>query len=140
MDNKSILLAYIDLNLEKISKEFALEFKTIYNISHLQMSAIWYLGKHQSLTMGELAAKLRISKQQATKLADTLENKGLIVREQSKENKRKINVRLSLFGNEVLVKVEEQYTNEFIANITNEEDLTCLFASMENIVRILGNH
>lgn len=138
MDKKQILLDYIDLNLEKVSKKFVLEFKSGYNISHLQMSTMWYLNKHDGLTMGELANKLRISKQQTTKLIDTMENKTLVIRCHSLENKRNIKVNLTEEGKKILREVEEKYATEFIAMISNEEEADCLFASMENIVRILS--
>lgn len=138
MDKKQIFLSYLDLNLEKISKKFVLEFKTRYNISHLQMSTMWYVNGNDELTMGELAKKLRISKQQTTKLVDTMESKNLVMRCHSLANKRIIKVKLTENGKAILQEVEENYATEFIAKISNEEEADCLFASMENIVRILS--
>lgn len=138
MDKKQIFLSYLDLNLEKISKKFVLEFKTRYNISHLQMSTMWYVNGNDELTMGELAKKLRISKQQTTKLVDTMESKNLVMRCHSLANKRIIKVKLTENGKAILQEVEEKYATEFIAKISNEEEADCLFASMENIVRILS--
>ena len=88
--------------------------------------------------MGELANKLRISKQQTTKLIDTMENKTLVIRCHSLENKRNIKVNLTEEGKKILREVEEKYATEFIAKISNEEEADCLFASMENIIRILS--
>lgn len=138
MDKKQIFLSCLDLNLEKISKKFVLEFKTRYNISHLQMSTMWYVNGNDELTMGELAKKLRISKQQTTKLVDTMESKNLVMRCHSLANKRIIKVKLTENGKAILQEVEENYANEFLAKIENNEDTECLFAAMADIVRILS--
>ncbi len=138
MDKKQIFLSYLDLNLEKVSKKFVLEFKTRYNISHLQMSTMWYVNNNEELTMGELANKLRISKQQTTKLVDTLESKNLVMRCHSLENKRNIIVKLTENGKAILQEVEESYADEFLAKIENDEDAECLFTAMADIVRILS--
>ena len=139
MDYRSILVRYIDTHLEYMSKSFQNEFKKRYNISGHQMSSIWYLRKTPNLTMTELANKLNISKQQVTKLVDSLVNKNLVKRKYPASNRRVILLNLTEYALEVIEDVEKVYTENFISILQtkDKEEIDCLFESMNNISNIL---
>lgn len=90
MDKKAIITRFIGTNLEFVSKEFALEFKKTHNLSTNQMSAIWYLREKPGMKMIDLANKMQMSRQQMTKLIDSLEEKNLVERQINEVERRSV--------------------------------------------------
>ncbi len=105
------MIGYIELNLEKVSKPFALFFKNEFCLSHNQMSTLWYLQKDEKMTMGEFSNKMSMSKQQATKLIELLVSKELIQRSYDSKNRRVILISLTPLGYTIIEKVKVQFLN-----------------------------
>lgn len=139
MDFKKLVIDYIDLNLEQVSKTFAGFFKAEHGLSHNQMSVIWYLRKFGMMTMGECADKMLMSKQQFTQLVNTLVAKGMVKRLYTEENRRIINIILGEKGQEVILDVENRYVQSFLTQLerfTDAEQQDFLMAT-NIIIRLL---
>ena len=70
-------------------------------------SVIFFLGQDGPCTMTELALKIRLTVSSATLIVDRLEEKGLIARERSVEDRRVIRVALTGDGASLYRLVEE---------------------------------
>ncbi|HEX3508171.1 MAG TPA: MarR family transcriptional regulator, partial [Candidatus Dormibacteraeota bacterium] len=79
----------------------------------------------QPLHMGEIAYQLVGSPSGTTRIADRLENAGLIERETPRENRRVVLVKLTEKGNRVLAKADrlfrESLHETFAAHLTDRE-------------------
>ena len=69
----------------------------------------------QPLTMSALAKEVAITKQQLTQVVNSLEDKGLVKRSHSRENRRKIYVSLSPSGCRLLAETKEQMAQDAMA-------------------------
>jgi DNA-binding MarR family transcriptional regulator len=65
------------------------------HLNRHEMEAFVQLGRKRELTMGELAENLLLSVSSATVLADKLEEKGLVVRRRSLDDRRVVRVGLT---------------------------------------------
>ncbi len=139
MENSSNLIQYIHINLESVSKPFASIFKKEYGLSANLMSIMWYLKSIESISMGDMAEKMNVSKQQLTILVDSLVQKGCVTRIYPKENRRLIHITLSDQGKEVLSEAERHFNVLFEDQIkllgdTEKEEL---LNAIDTIVRIM---
>lgn len=107
---------YICMTHEYLSKPFIEFFRIEYGLNGNQMAAVGYLKQSGSMTMGELARKVDISKQQTTQLVNSLVEKGFVKRKVNKENRREIIVSATKFAVNSLIDGE----NKFLANAKNE--------------------
>ena len=93
---------------EKLMKPFRDSFRGANGgmgetgLSSMQTNALCLLENYGSLTMKELAARMKVSKQQMTKTANRLAEKGMISREKSLEDGRVTRVSLSKRGKDYL--------------------------------------
>ena len=111
---KDNLLKYISLHLQYISKDLLTYYQKGEVISSLQMSILWYLfNEENGFTMGELAKKLNISKQQMTKLVNGLEERGLVKRVYSSTNRRIVIITLCDKGRDIQNKAVDEYYQNF---------------------------
>ena len=137
---KHLIIDYIDLNLEKVNKTFAGFFKSEHGLSPNQMSVIWYLRNTESMTMGECAEKLHMSKQQATQLVNALVERELIKRIYTKENRRTIRIVLAQNGKEIIQDVENRYVRNFVKQCENftEQEKNDFLQATATINRLLS--
>ena len=111
---KDNLLKYISLHLQYISKDLLTYYQKGEVISSLQMSILWYLfNEENGFTMGELAKKLNISKQQMTKLVNGLEERDLVKRVYSSTNRRIVIITLCDKGRDIQNKTVDEYYQNF---------------------------
>jgi DNA-binding MarR family transcriptional regulator len=97
------------------------------HLSHREMEAFFKLGSKGDLTMGELADGLLLSVSSATVLADKLEEKGLVVRSRSLDDRRVVRVGLTEEGaksyNEFYQMILEFATTVLQSLEEHEQDL-----------------
>ena len=93
--------------------EFAVAFLTLskcqYHSSSLKVSSLPFFTlvaldnwAEKDYTMSELAEKLRITKQQLSKMINMLEEKGLVERIHDRENRRRVYIRICDAGREMM--------------------------------------
>jgi DNA-binding MarR family transcriptional regulator len=95
-EKAQLLIAYIETLIDRAGR-WQNDVKK-YRMGHLsrhEMEAFVQLGRKGELTMGELADNLLLSVSGATVIADKLEEKGLVVRRRSLDDRRVVRVGLT---------------------------------------------
>lgn len=96
----------------------------VYDISPPQFIALQWLYEHKQLTIGELSKRLYLAYSTTTDIIDKLEQKELVLRIQSEEDKRVFHVKLLEKGTDLIDEVvyaRQSYTDELLS-VMNEED------------------
>jgi DNA-binding MarR family transcriptional regulator len=79
---------------------------------HYQAMLILRASAEESVTINDLARQLLIKHNSAVGLVDRLAREGLLVREASREDRRKVELRLSARGRQVLAKLAAMHRRE----------------------------
>ncbi|WP_239749446.1 MarR family transcriptional regulator [Mammaliicoccus sp. H-M34] len=96
----------------------------VYDISPPQFIALQWLNEHQQLTIGELSKRLYLAYSTTTDIIDKLEQKELVLRIQSEEDKRVFHVKLLEKGTALIDEVvyaRQSYTEDLLS-VMKEED------------------
>jgi DNA-binding MarR family transcriptional regulator len=95
-EKANLLIAYIETVMDRAGRwQNAVKRDRMGHLSRHEMEAFVQLGRKGELTMGELADNLLLSVSSATVLADKLEEKGLVVRRRSLDDRRVVRVGLT---------------------------------------------
>ncbi|MDQ1817829.1 MarR family transcriptional regulator [Massilia sp. CCM 9210] len=111
-------------------------------LTHAQFDIIATLGNTQGMTYKELGEKTLITKGTLTGVIDRLEQKGLVARERSCDDKRSFYVRLTAQGEavfqEVFPKVVEQGRQLFSS--FSDADFDTIDASLGKLKQVIADH
>ncbi len=91
------------------------------NVSFPQFFLLAYLSSEEYLTMSDIAKKMGHSTAAATGLVDRLEKLGYVERVHAAEDRRKIMVRITQKGIELVAKMRKEIATD-LANILSEMD------------------
>lgn len=91
------------------------------NISYPQFFLMTYLSGEEFLTMSDIAKKMGHSTAAATGLVDRLEKLGYVDRAHAVEDRRKIMVRITRKGIELVAKMRKEIATD-LSNILSEMD------------------
>ena len=91
------------------------------NVSYPQFFLLAYLSSEEYLTMSDIAKKMGHSTAAATGLVDRLEKLGYVERVHAAEDRRKIMVRITNKGVELVSKMRKEIAAD-LANILSEMD------------------
>jgi DNA-binding MarR family transcriptional regulator len=95
-ENARLLVAYIETVIDRAARwQDDVKKDRMGYLSRHEMAAFVQLGRKGELTMGELAENLLLSVSGATVIADKLEEKGLVVRRRSLDDRRVVRVGLT---------------------------------------------
>lgn len=134
---KSIrLLAECLQGFERLSGERVRRF----GLTHAQFDIIATLGNTPGMSYKELGEKTLITKGTLTGVIDRLEQKGLVERERSVDDKRSYFVRLSAAGEHVFADVFPQVTAEGAKVFAHfsETDFTSLEQTLSGLKKIIA--
>ncbi|CUI05872.1 Transcriptional regulator, MarR family [Janthinobacterium sp. CG23_2] len=111
-------------------------------LTHAQFDIIATLGNTQGMTYKELGEKTLITKGTLTGVIDRLEQKGLVARERSCDDKRSFYVRLTACGEalfqDVFPKVVEQGRQLFSS--FSDADFDGIDASLHKLKQVITDH
>ncbi|GGH99653.1 MULTISPECIES: MarR family winged helix-turn-helix transcriptional regulator [Mammaliicoccus] len=96
----------------------------VYEISPPQFIALQWLNEHKQLTIGELSKRLFLAYSTTTDIIDKLEQKELVLRIQSEEDKRVFHVKLLEKGTALIdevVHARQLYTEELLSVMDDED-------------------
>ncbi len=101
------------------------------------LATLYYQG--QEVGMSELAKRVRVSKQQMTKMVDKLIDLNLAERVQDEKDRRIVLIRITDEGRKTIERRNQQETDyyEEITASMSEKDRDLFVESLENIRRIL---
>ena len=110
-------------------------------ISMTQLTCLSIIEKQGTLTMSTLAKKLSMSNQQLTKVVDTLEEFGLVVRVTDKDNHRQILVQTSPKGKALISSLSKEIDRKLSYALRNREDgeIDNLYKSLAYIASYFAN-
>jgi len=95
-------------------------------------------GKGQ-VTIGELANEMSLSQATVTTILDRLENKGLVYRERSSEDKRKVHAYLTDTGSSVLVDapmpLQDQFARQF--NDLHDWEKAMIISAIQRVAHMM---
>ncbi|MGK9045199.1 MarR family winged helix-turn-helix transcriptional regulator [Mammaliicoccus vitulinus] len=96
----------------------------VYDISPPQFIALQWLNEHKQLTIGELSKRLFLAYSTTTDIIDKLEQKELVLRIQSEEDKRVFHVKLLEKGTALIdevVHARQLYTEELLSVMDDDD-------------------
>ena len=110
-------------------------------ISMTQLTCLSIIEKQEKLTMSTLAKKLSMSNQQLTKVVDTLEEFGLVVRVADKDNHRQILVQTSQKGKDLITSLSKEIDRKLTFALRNQQEgeLDNLYNSLAYIAKFFSN-
>jgi DNA-binding MarR family transcriptional regulator len=108
------IIRAIDLNSKRLERESGL--------TGPQLLVMQLIGSAGEITAGVLAREVSLSQATVTSILDRLERKGLLVRERSADDKRKVMVSLTEEGGQALEKAPTLMQESFIKDFNRLED------------------
>jgi len=130
--NDKLLEVFFEVS-RGIREEMAVDCQTA-QLTVLQLQALIFINKKKSLSMSDAAEMFKISLPTATVLSDKLVNFGLVQRDESKTDRRIVNISLTEKGKSLLkkaMKVRHQKINKTLEYLSLEDK--------KELLRILGN-
>ena len=109
------------------------------SLSLTEISTLSLLSKHGDMLPSELAAVENITSQSMSTILNRLQEAGYVIRIVSKEDKRKVIIRISTSGNKHINQIREQLTETLASTIDerfSEEEKKQLKKSIELLNRL----
>lgn len=109
------------------------------NVTFAQMRVLWVLETTDARTLGEVAARLGISRPSATEVVDRLSRGGYLKRERSAEDRREVNLQLTARGRSMMDEFSRKRRERFdkLLTVISRRDVADMVASLERLNRIL---
>lgn len=120
--------------------EFAArDLSRVAGLTPSQMVVLQLIDRDGELSAGALAEAARLSQATVTALLDKLEDKGLVVRRRSAEDRRRVAVALTDEGRRVLVTTPDVLQNRFAARFEELEswEQAAMVAALERVAALL---
>jgi len=110
-----------------------------YGLSSPQLTILKVLSEVNEIPTGQLAKKISLSQATVTDILDRLEEKGLIIRQRSSFDKRKVYIQISEKGKAIVLKNPSLLKEDFIRQFNELEDWeqTLILSSMQRIVSMM---
>lgn len=91
-------------------------------LSYPQFFLLTYLSSEESLTMTDIAGKMGHSTAAATGLVDRIEKLGYVERVHASEDRRKILVRITSKGTEIVAKMRKEIATDLASILASMDD------------------
>ncbi len=111
-------------------------------ITYPQYLVLMVLWEKDSVPVNDIAKKLILNTNTITPLLKRMEQQGIVFRERSKEDERKVIVRLTANGKQLqnqAVKIPEQLANQLLKGELSVDDLIQLKNNLGAIIKILSD-
>ena len=132
-------------SLMKLFPHYNQHFHMLLSINDLdltktQLKALLIIANGQTMTMSELADRMCISREQATRVINPLADRGLIHREIHPSNRRQIDIRLSEHGVACLENMKTTYSELLFSSLDRLEpkELQKFLDAVDVVVHTLG--
>jgi DNA-binding MarR family transcriptional regulator len=121
------IIRAIDLHSKRLERDFGL--------TGPQLLVLQQLSGHEKLTAGVIAREISLSQPTVTSILDRLERKGLLRRERSQDDKRKVMLIMTSSGRHVLKRAPALMQESFIKAFNELEDWeqTLILSSLQRI-------
>lgn len=105
-----------------------------------QIILLQTIQSHQNTTISELAREMSVSQSTVTNILDRLEGRGLVSRERSSQDKRKVHALLTDAGLTILkdapIPLQDQFTKQF-ADL-QEWEQTMIISSLQRVAQMMN--
>lgn len=110
-----------------------------YGLSSPQLTILKELSDVNEIPTGQLAKKVSLSQATVTDILDRLEEKGLIIRQRSSFDKRRVYIQISEKGKAIVLKNPSLLKEDFIRQFNELEDWeqTLILSSMQRVVAMM---
>ena len=110
-------------------------------ITARQATLLWLIKRSPGLSLAELAAEEDISPPALSGHVDRLENAGLVARERSETDRRRVGLRLTDEGEQLLRRVRARRTTWLAARTRSlePEELEAIEAALPALQRLIGD-
>lgn len=130
------------ISLRKVIRAIDLHSKQLNKTSGLtgpQLLILQEIDKNDGVTGGQIAQSVTLSPPTVTNILDRLEKRGLLIRERSQQDKRRVSLHLTDEGKALLCKAPEPLQAHFIEKfIAMEEwEQSLLLSSMQRIAKMM---
>lgn len=125
------IIQAVDIYSRKLNSEF--------EITTPQMICMYSLFREGDMTLSQLAAHVNLSTSTVNGIVDRLENKKLVARERSRDDRRKVYVKITASGSE-LVKNAPSLLQDSFANALHllpELEQVAIALSLERVVELM---
>ncbi len=143
MDKVKLMVRFFD-TIRKVHKVAGLESARVNSgaITPLQVDALLHISKHSKLTTGELGKYLQLSSSSTTQLINRLEESGLVVRENSQNDRRLTIVSATNKGKDIFRKTNDLRMNKLktIISLMPEKDIKELIRIFSNALENIEAH
>jgi DNA-binding MarR family transcriptional regulator len=120
-----------DLHSKQLSKTSGLTAPQILLLNAIR--------NNSEVTIGKIASDISLSQATVTTILDRLENRGLVYRERSTQDKRKVHVHLTDEGEKAALNaptpLQEQFARQF--NDLHEWEQSMLISSLQRIAQMM---
>lgn len=130
------------ISIRKVIRAIDLHSKQLNKSSGLtgpQLLIMQEIAKVKGVTASQIAKHINLSAATVTNILDRLENRGLIERVRSSEDKRRVSLFLSELGRTSLIGAPQPLQEHFIENFCNLEEWeqSLLLSSMQRIAYMM---
>jgi DNA-binding MarR family transcriptional regulator len=108
------------------------------NLSYPQFFLLTYLSSEDYLTMSDIAAKMGHSTAAATGLVDRIEKLGYVERVHASEDRRKIMVRITSKGTEIVSHMRKEIATDLAGILSTMDDEAA--DTLEHTKRAIASH
>jgi len=129
-------------SLRRISRAMDLHSKALvknHGLTTAQLLLMQSIRDNETATIGKLADEINLSQATVTTILDRLQERGMVVRQASKIDKRKVHVSLTDFGLEKVTNapapLQENFINHF--NNLNEWEQTTMLSTLQRIAYMM---
>lgn len=128
-------LRRVHRNLEVHSRDLERKF----GLTAPQLCVLWAIGTHGSVPMGQVADRVSLSSAAVTSIVDRLEAHGLVSRERSIGDKRRVIVSLTPASREILSQEPQPFPGRFVARLAELESWqqTELLSALQRIAAMM---
>lgn len=125
------IIQAIDMNSKKLVKRVGL--------TGPQLVILQEISSREEVTAGGIAWGVSLSQATVTGILERMENRGLIVRKRSDRDKRRIMVRITESGKQILADAPPLMQEEFVESFSSlkEWEQTMILSSLQRLVSIM---
>jgi MarR family transcriptional regulator, organic hydroperoxide resistance regulator len=125
------IIRAVDIYSRKLNSEF--------EVTTPQMICMYSLFREGDMTLSQLAEHANLSTSTVNGIVDRLENKKLVVRERSREDRRKVYVKITAAGRELIKKAPSLLQDSFAESLQllPELEQVAIALSLERVVELM---
>lgn len=122
----------------KAIQEYSQDVSNKYGVTGPQLWALETISQIDGLSLGELSRQMYLHPSTVTGVVDRLENKGLVARERTNQDRRVVNLQLTAEGRNLVAKAPSPTQGKLIYGLRklNKAELEAIYNAVQKLVEI----